>query len=381
MTSSDSPLVSIIIPCRNEEKTIGLLLEALAGQTYPSSRLEILVVDGLSADGAVARVQDFAARHPDLSVRVIENPRQVIPAALNLGITQAKGEYIIRMDAHAIPAQDYISHCLELLSTQMADNVGGRWVIVPGADTPLAQAIALAVSHPFGAGDALYRYGRHAAYVDTVPFGAFRRSLFDRVGLYDEGLLTNEDYDLNYRIRQNGGRIYFSPDIVTAYYARNSLLTLARQYFRYGWWKVRMLYKYPASIRWRQLVPPLFVAGLIGLGCGALIYPPAALMGGGLALCYVLSNGLVSSMITRRQRIGWRTAMALPLAFATIHLCWGLGFWASLPSTLFAGKIAPEDEWGLQRCRVRTSRVGIAAKEKSHHGHRGPHSEEQSRGN
>jgi succinoglycan biosynthesis protein ExoA len=341
-----SDLVSLIIPCRNEEKTISLLLEALAGQTYPTSRMEILVIDGLSADRTLARVSDVAAAHPNLNVRVIENPRRIIPAALNLGITQAKGEYIIRMDAHAIPAPDYVSRCVELLSAGVADNVGGRWVIVPGADTPPARAIALAVSHPFGAGDALYRYARHAAYVDTVPFGAFRRDLFDRVGLYDERLLTNEDYDLNYRIRQAGGRIYFSPDVTSTYYARSSLIGLARQYLRYGWWKARMLRKYPASIRWRQLAPPLFVAGLIGLGCGALISPLAALIEAGLALCYTASNGLASGAIAWRQRIGWRTAVALPLAFATIHLCWGFGFWAGLPSALFAGKILTERDPG-----------------------------------
>jgi succinoglycan biosynthesis protein ExoA len=298
------------------------------------SQLEVLVVDGMSTDRTLAQVSDFIASWPDLKVRVIENPRRIIPVALNLGISQAQGDYIVRMDAHAIPARDYISRCIELLKAKVADNVGGRWIIAPGANTPLAQAIVLGVSHPFGAGDALYRYAQYAAYVDTVPFGAFRRDLFDWVGLYDEKLLTNEDYDLNYRIRQAGGRVYFSPDITSIYYARSSLPALARQYFRYGWWKVKMLSKYPTSIRWRQLVSPLFVAALAGLGCGGLISPLLARLWGGLIICYLLLSGLIAISIARRQK-DWRAGVRLPSVFATIHLSWGIGFWASALNTLF----------------------------------------------
>lgn len=336
--------VSIVIPCYNEERTVGLTLEALAQQTYPASRLEILVVDGMSADHTAASVDDFAARHPDLDVRVIPNPRRAIPVALNLGIAQATGDYVLRMDAHAIPAPDYVSRCIELLSANVADNVGGRWVIVPNADTPLARAIASAVGHPFGAGDALYRYTHRAAYVDTVPFGAFRRDLFNKVGLYDEGLLTNEDYDLNYRIRKAGGRVYLSPDIVSTYHARSTLHELARQYLRYGWWKMRMLRKHPTSIRWRQLVPPLFVAALAGLGCSALISPWAALGAGALIAIYLLASSLASISIVRQRKSSWQIGVQFPLVFAIIHLCWGIGFWASVPGALFANKTSPQGD-------------------------------------
>jgi glycosyltransferase involved in cell wall biosynthesis len=326
------PLVSIIVPCFNEEETISLTLEAFAGQTYTLTQIEVLVVDGMSTDHTLAKVNDFCVHQPDLNVRVIQNPRRLIPTALNLGIAQARGDYIIRMDAHAVPARDYVARCVELLRHGVADNVGGRWIIVPGADTSLARAIALAVGHPFGAGDALYRYAQQAAYTDTVPFGAFRREVFGRVGNYDEQLSTNEDYELNYRIRQAGGRVYFSPDIMSKYYARSSLRALARQYFRYGWWKVRMLRRHPSSIRLRQLVPPLFVTGVIGFGVGGLFLPFFALSWMMLVICYLTLNSLVALSIAWRHR-SWRVGLWLPWVFATIHLSWGSGFCASLPGT------------------------------------------------
>lgn len=334
MQADTQPLVSVVIPCYNEEEAIGQVLEALADQSYPLSRLEVLVVDGMSTDATRMQIAGFRARRPDLSVRVIDNPRRAIPTAMNLGIAQARGEYVVRMDAHARPSPDYVARCVALLQAGAGDNVGGRWLIEPGADTHLAKAIALAVSHPFGIGDALYRYAQRAAYVDTVPFGAFRRDLFERVGVYDEQLLSNEDYDLNYRIRKAGGRIFFSPDIHCTYYARRTLGALARQYFRYGWWKVRMLRKYPAAIRWRQLVPPAFVAGLLGLGVLAGLVPGMGWAWLALVAVYLLISGSVALRLARRRGAGWRVAAWLLAAFATIHLSWGIGFWASLPGAL-----------------------------------------------
>lgn len=334
MQADRQPLVSVVIPCYNEEETIGQVLEALADQSYPLSCLEVLVVDGMSTDATRAQIAGFSVRRPELPVRVIDNPRRAIPTAMNLGIAQARGEYVMRMDAHAQPNRDYVARCVALLQAGAGDNVGGRWLIVPGAETSQARAIALAVSHPFGIGDARYRYGERAAYVDTVPFGAFRRDLFERVGSYDEQLLSNEDYDLNYRIRQAGGRIFFSPDIRCFYRARRTLAALARQYFRYGWWKVRMLRKYPAAIRWRQLAAPAFVAGLSGLGLLALLIPGIGWAWLALVAVYLLSGGILAVRLARRQGAGWRVAGWLLLAFATLHLSWGAGFWASLPGAL-----------------------------------------------
>jgi succinoglycan biosynthesis protein ExoA len=323
-------LVSVVIPCYNEERTIARVLEALAGQTYPLAALEVLVADGNSKDRTRERIAEFQAHHPSLSVRIIDNPERSIPTALNRGIRAAHGEYIVRLDAHAIPSAGYVEHSIELLAQDIADNVGGCWQIAPGDDTPAAKAVALAVGHPLGAGDAQYRYGRQAAYVDTTPFGAFKRSTLDHVGLYDETLLVNEDYDLNYRIRRSGGRIYLSPAISSTYFARRSPVTLARQYFRYGWWKVRMLRKDPHAIRPRQLAPPLLVAALILLGAGGLFWGPLAFTWRGLVVAYLAIATLVATAIIAQTHDTWRVWAWLPVTFVTIHLSWGLGFWASL---------------------------------------------------
>jgi succinoglycan biosynthesis protein ExoA len=329
------PVVSVIIPCYNEVKTIGLLLEALANQVYALEQIEVLVVDGLSTDGSPEKIAESRRRWPDLSLRMIENPRRVIPSALNLGISKAIGRYIIRLDAHCVPDEHYIMRCVELLEADVADNVGGRWIIAPGADTFAAQAIAAASSHPFGVGDAHYRYAEKAAYVDTVPFGAFRRDLFDQIGLYDDMLLANEDYDLNYRIRRAGGRIYLSPDITTRYYARSSLPALARQFFRYGWWKTRMLRKYPESIRWRQLVPPLFVAAFVGLVFSSILHGLPRLVLWALLASYGALNVYFSALLIRQKRADWRVGLWLPAVFATMHISWGSGFLAGLPGALW----------------------------------------------
>ena len=207
----------------------------------------------------------FQKENPRLVVKLVDNPRRNIPAALNTALAAASGEWIIRLDAHSTPAPDYIERCVTALQRGEGDVVGGVWQIEPGGPGWVARSIALAAAHPFGVGDALYRFTTRAAAVDTVPFGAFSRELFERVGKFDESLLTNEDYELNTRVRQAGGRIWLDPAIRSRYFARASLGALARQYFRYGFWKLRMLRRYPATLRWRQALPPVFVLVLAGL--------------------------------------------------------------------------------------------------------------------
>jgi glycosyltransferase involved in cell wall biosynthesis len=327
-------LVSIIIPCYNEEKTIGTVLDALANQSYPLERLEVLVIDGKSADCTCEKVIEFENCHPRLNVHLVQNPRRVIPVALNIGIAKCRGDFILRMDAHAVPAHDYVEKCVALLQADVADNVGGCWHIAISGKSARAQAIARAVGHPFGIGNALYRYAKRAAYVDTVPFGAFKRSTFNKYGLYDESLLVNEDYDLNYRIRRGGGKVYLSPDINSTYHARESLHALAKQYFRYGWWKIKMLRKYPEAIRWRQVVPPAFVAALIGTGFGSFFTPVFTLLCLGLLSSYLLMCLIVTAHVIVRRKCSPLIGVWLPIVFIAIHLTWGSGFWASLLNEL-----------------------------------------------
>lgn len=329
------PSVSVIVPCYNEEATIGALLSAISEQTYPTQNLEILIADGLSTDGTRNAVAEFQRSHPAPPIRVVDNPAKTIPAGLNAAIREARGEILVRLDAHSVPARDYVERCVSDLASGLGSNVGGVWVIQPGGKTWMARAIAAAAAHPLGAGDASYRIGGHPRAVDTVPFGAFRRSLLETVGKFDEGLLTNEDYEFNVRVRRAGGVVWMDPEIQSTYIARATLSSLAGQYWRYGFWKLRMLMRYPESIRWRQAVPALFVLAVLVLGLAAVFWRPAAVLLTVALILYGLALLLAGLDMGARQRdLG--LLLGGPLALATMHLSWGTGFWASLLSKWFA---------------------------------------------
>ncbi|NJC96132.1 MAG: glycosyltransferase family 2 protein [Anaerolineales bacterium] len=327
------PRVSIIVPCYNEQTTIRLLLEALRQQTFPRAEMEVVIADGMSSDGTRAEIAAFQKDFPNLDVRVVDNPLRSIPSGVNRAIEVSRGGIIVRLDAHSKPYPDYVANCVSAIESGRGDNIGGVWEIRPGADTWIAKSIAVAAAHPLGVGDALYRHARHAAEVDTVPFGSFKRGLIDRVGYFDESLLTNEDYEFNARIRKAGGRIWLDPSIRSIYFARPTLLELARQYWRYGFWKWRMLRRYPDTLRWRQALPPLFVLSLIGLAFLSLFFPLAGFaLIGELALYFsvMILAGLSATLSRRKPYL----VFGLPLAIPVMHLTWGSGFlWSILKSS------------------------------------------------
>lgn len=321
--------VSVIIPCYNEQTTIRLLLEAIYHQTYPRSAMEVILVDGMSTDRTREEVYAFQREYPDLPIRIIDNPARIIPAGLNCGIATARGEILIRVDGHAVPTSEYIKHCVDDLTTGMGDNVGGVWDIHPACQGMIPRGIAVAASHPLGVGDARYRYTDQPQAVETVPFFAFRRSLVERIGKYDETLLTNEDYEFNVRIRQSGGKVWLDPKIKSIYFARSTLHALASQYWRYGYWKGRMLLRYPRTLRWRQALPPAFVASLLGLAIMSLIFQIA----GWLLIAEIFSYTLVLLGAGLNSAIKHQypaLVISLPLAIATMHLSWGTALWWSL---------------------------------------------------
>ncbi len=270
-----NPLVSVIIPCRNEEKTIHLVLEALFEQSFPLQNMEIVIADGLSTDGTRRAIHAFSEAHPALFVRLVDNPKQIIPTGLNTAIKASKGELIVRMDAHSLPNQDYVQRCYNAHQEGKAENVGGVWKISPQNNGWVARSIAAAAANPFAVGDAHYRFTEKAAYVDTVPYGSYKRELFEKIGYFDESLLANEDYEFNTRIRQSGGRIWLDPAIQCTYFARATFAALAKQYWGYGFWKAQMLKRYPETLRWRQALPPAFVLGLVVLALVGFIWPIA----------------------------------------------------------------------------------------------------------
>jgi succinoglycan biosynthesis protein ExoA len=326
------PFISIIVPCYNEQATIGLLLDAILRQTYPRQQIEVVIADGLSKDDTRDVIAAFQRAHPDLSVCVTENERRTIPSGLNQACGAARGEIVIRLDAHSIPIPEYVERCVDAIENGQGSVVGGVWAIRAGGEGPIPISIAEAAGHPLGVGDAMYRLRASAGTVDTVPFGAFRRSLFQKMGGFDEGLLTNEDYEFNTRVRQGGGRIWLDPEIRSTYIARASLPALARQYWRYGYWKLKMLNRHPTSLRWRQALPPVFVASLIGLGLSSFFLPLARFLLLIEIIVYVLVLAAAGIGIALRRRNAL-LSVGLPLAILTMHLSWGSGFLWSLFST------------------------------------------------
>jgi succinoglycan biosynthesis protein ExoA len=319
------PTVSLIMPIRNEADFIEHSLGAVLAQDYPSDRLEVLVVDGMSDDGTRSIVQRMLAGRPHACL--LDNAQRIVSAAMNIGLAKAQGELIVLVGGHAVIAADYTSQCVHLLRETGADCVGGSIRTV--AVTPAADSIALAMESPFGVGGVRFRTSHHKAqWVDTLAFGAYRREVFDRIGTFDEELVRNQDDEFNYRLRAAGGRIWLDPRIHSTYYARSTPRALWRQYVQYGFWKVRVFQKVPGSAQLRHWIPPLFVLAVVGGLPLALLAPvlrPIYLAG--LAL-YLLVNLAVSIRLAARE--GWQHLLRLPVTFVILHAAYGLGYWAGL---------------------------------------------------
>ncbi len=324
--------VSVVIPCYNEERFIGKALEQLAGQ-FEADRYEIIVVDGLSDDGTRAVVEEFNKQHPELTVRLIDNPARNIPTALNLGISAARGTIIARMDAHAVPCDGYVRRCVEVLQEGKAGVVGMPCMVRPGADTLVARAIAAAVSHPFGIGDAKYRLGAGGPpqeAVDTVAFACFRKSLSVELGGFNESLLTNEDYDFNYRVRQSGREVILDRSGHCDYFARSTIKGLASQYWRYGGWKAAMVKLHPKSMKLRHLVAPVFVLSIVLLFTAAWFSKLAISLLALEAIIYLLLAFTSGLHAARKQTLSLKLVALIATAFLTIHTTWGAGFLVGL---------------------------------------------------
>lgn len=313
------PFVSVIMPVRNEEAFIARSLGAVLSQDYPPDRIEALVADGESDD----RTREVIASLPGAErVRVVENPQRRQAFGLNVALRQARGDIIVRVDGHTIIAPDYVRQCVRALTESEAVNVGGR--MEPEGITPMGKAIAAAGASRFGVPTA-FHVSDQPQYTDTVYMGAWPREALLAVGGFDERLRVNEDYELNYRLRQAGGRIYLSPAIRSTYYGRQTLRALARQYYAYGVDRTKTLRLHPGSLKPRQLVAPAFVAALLIGGALAPVSVVARVAWAAVLIAYALANLTASAQVARRT--GWGLAPRLPLVFTTMHIAWGLGFW------------------------------------------------------
>jgi len=326
--------VSIIIPMRNEEKYIGKCLDSVIANSFPGDQYEILVVDGDSTDRSREIVLEKQSQFPGL--RLLRNPQKVVPPGMNIGIRQARGRYIIRMDAHSEYPPDYIASCIAELQRTGAANVGGRWFTRPGSDSAVAKTIAFITQSPAVVGNARYRLGKGDCYVDTVPFGAFRREIFDQVGLFREDLVRHQDYELNARIRQAGGKIFLSPKIYNIYYNVPTYKKFMRQAYVNGLWCARAWTRYPVSFCWRHAVPLVFALGFLflifsGIVMRPLFWPALAVFSLYAISCLVLG-------VRMAAQHGWRHLFLAPALMFSYHFVYGV-------STLFGFLDAVPQMW------------------------------------
>lgn len=319
------PLVSIIMPVRNEGKFIADSVGAVLSQDYPAKRIQIIVVDGESDDNTREIVQKLSLECPNISL--LKNTARKTPHALNIGLRESMGEIIVILGGHSLIAPDYVSECVRVLSNNDVDAVGG--VIETVGETYQARVIALAMSSRFGVGGVTFRVGHgEPVVVDTVVYGAYKRDIAELAGEFDEELIRNQDDEYNYRIRKLGGKLLFSPRIRSRYFSRGALRKLWTQYYQYGLYKVRVLQKHPRQMKPRQFVPAIFVGAVVGGGLLSLLIPTLGLLWIGVLILY-LSTNILASVVTA-ARNGWKYLPLLPLVFATLHFSYGLGFWHGL---------------------------------------------------
>lgn len=343
------PFVSILIPIRNESAYIQRCLQAVLAQSYPQELLEILIADGLSTDNTRLILHKIQSEHTH--IKLFDNPPGIVPTGLNTLIPQAKGEILIRVDGHCVIEPDYVSNCVRHLQNDGVDGVGGPMHSI-GEDY-LSNVIALAMSSKFGVGNSSFRTETgQTKLADTVPFPAYTRAIIEKVGLYDEELVRNQDDEYNYRIREAGGKILLADDVRSTYYSRGSLSKLWKQYFGYGFWKVRVLQKHPRQMSLRQFIPPLFVLGLLFSLLIAVLFTWGWIMLLAVWVAYLLAA--FASAFKEGRALGFKAIILLPLTFVVIHLSYGSGFlW---------GLVKFSHRWG--------DKVGKVPQNRSFNGHR-----------
>lgn len=331
-------IVSVLLPLRNEVLSLDGLIESIKRQYRPDMvELEYLLIDGASDDGSADILRFWEALDMEsnaVRLRLLHNQRKSVSPALNLGIREARGDVIIRWDAHTEYAPDYIAKCLRVLDATGAWNVGGP--ARTKAEGYMQRAVAAAYHSPFSVGGARFHDENYEGFVDTVTYGCWRKQTLIDLGGFDEELVRNQDDELNLHIIRAGGTIYQSPEIRSWYKPRKKLTDLFRQYLQYGYWKVRVIRKHRIPASARHLVPVVFVSGLLLGPILGMIFPVLLSV---YVVCLMLYAVLLlsfSAVAARRQ--GWDLPPVLPIVFMTYHISYGLGFLAGLLDWLFHGK-------------------------------------------
>lgn len=316
------PVITVIIPVRNEARLIEQCLGSVFGADPVAGGMEVLVVDGMSDDGTRQILAEWCRRYPNL--QVLDNPRQIVPTAMNIGIRAARGRWIVRVDAHSEYPADYFRRCLATSQRTRKDNVGGSVVTPPGRGSRRVRLAHALTTHRFGVGNSRFRTGEREGEVDTVPYGCFRREVFERIGFYDERLVRNQDYELNCRLRKAGGSIWHDPAIRIFYHYDRTLRALFRKAFLNGQWNAWTWYVAPYSFAWRHAAPAGFVAAILGAFALAWIEPYFADLALGLLVWPYFLIALAASL-QQSRRYGLWMLPCLPFLFGTYHLMYGLG--------------------------------------------------------
>lgn len=321
--------VSVIIPCRNEEKFIEKCLDSVIAQDYPEEEMEILVIDGMSEDGTREIVEEYANRYP--FIRLLDNHKKITPCAFNIGIKHSKGEIIVIMGAHALYKNDYISKCIKYLNEYEADNVGGVMITLPRENSFIGRAIANVLMCRFGVGNSDFRTGTNEPkYTDTVFGGCYRKEIFDRIGLFNEKLIKAQDRELNFRLREKGGKILLFPDIVCFYYARTNLFKYLKHIFEWGYW-VFHVYKFIHKhlVFWRNFIPLIFVTSLLISFIGSFFLPFLSFVLISVVSLYFVTAFYFSIQIAIKEK-NIRYIFFMPFFFFLTHVCYGTGSLLSL---------------------------------------------------
>jgi glycosyltransferase involved in cell wall biosynthesis len=313
--------LTVIVPVRNEERRIGRCLESILQNDFDLSEMEILVVDGCSTD----RSRDIALERAAScgNFKILQNPAKIVSAALNIGIRNARGEVIIIMGAHAEYSPNYISTCLHVLDVTGADAVGGILETRPGGQSTTAQAIAVMSQHRFGVGGSAFRTSHDSGYVDTVPYGAYRREIFEKLGLFNEQLVRNQDFEFNARVRKAGGKLFLSTNIRAAYYNVADLRSLSRQAFNNGRWLPAMWLSSPATMRLRHAVPAFFVGVLTLAIVFGILQRSFSFFGMLVFALYAIAAAITAASVACTR--GRRLFIPLVSAFCVQHFAYGAG--------------------------------------------------------
>ena len=331
---SEEPFVSVIMPVRNEEGYIERAITSVLTNDYPRDRIEVIIVDGMSDDRTRDIIQDIA--NNDNRVKLIDNPNKIVPYAMNIGLKAMQGDLFTRVDGHAEIAADFIKNSVAVLQEkEEAWLVGGSIETI--ANGYVGNAIAAAMQSSVGVGNSMFRLGDYEGWVDTLAFGMHHKWILDKIGMFDETLVRNQDDEFNMRVLLGGGKIWLSKTINSKYYSRSSLKKLWRQYYQYGFWRIRTVQKHkkPASIR--QMIPLMFVLSFMTLAVAGFAWKPFWYLFLAESAFYALGLLVGAFDVTRKSSMKY--AILSPLIFVILHFGYGIGsIWGIVRFILFKGK-------------------------------------------